>query len=66
MFYFILFYFCAFLLKIVHVWFPRFRPSEEPDAKKLKMDQRKAPGQDTKEVGVKMIELDFASSDEEL
>ncbi|KAI3446258.1 hypothetical protein Pfo_002923 [Paulownia fortunei] len=44
----------------------RFRPSQEPDAKKMKKDQIKAPGQDTKEVGVKMIELDFASSDDEL
>ncbi|KAK4437632.1 hypothetical protein Salat_0097200 [Sesamum alatum] len=44
----------------------RFRPIKEPDAKKLKMDQRQAPVQDTKVAGVKMIELDFASSDEEI
>ncbi|PIN19159.1 hypothetical protein CDL12_08158 [Handroanthus impetiginosus] len=43
----------------------RFRPTQEPAAKKLKMDQRQSPGQNTEEVGVKMIELDFASSDEE-
>lgn len=45
---------------------PRSRPIKEPDAKKLKMDQRQAPGQDTKVAGVKMIELDFASSDDEI
>ncbi|XP_011088602.1 protein MCM10 homolog [Sesamum indicum] len=44
----------------------RSRPIKVPDAKKLKMDQRQAPGQDTKVAGVKMIELDFASSDDEI
>lgn len=44
----------------------RSRPNQEPDAKKLKTDQRKAPGQDIKKVGPKMIELDFLSADEEL
>ncbi|KAL3814016.1 hypothetical protein ACJIZ3_015284 [Penstemon smallii] len=47
--------------------FPRFRPNQEPNAKKMKMDERQqAPGQVTEKVGVKMIELDFASSDDEL
>ncbi|KAL0422908.1 UNVERIFIED_CONTAM: hypothetical protein Slati_3313700 [Sesamum latifolium] len=44
----------------------RSRPIKEPDAKKVKMDQRQASGQDTKVAGVKMIELDFASSDDEI
>ncbi|KAL0356580.1 UNVERIFIED_CONTAM: hypothetical protein Scaly_1343700 [Sesamum calycinum] len=44
----------------------RFRPIKEPEAKKVKLDQRQAPGQDTKVAGVKMIELDFASSDDEI
>ncbi|KAK6159584.1 hypothetical protein DH2020_006898 [Rehmannia glutinosa] len=44
----------------------RSRPSQEPDAKKLKKDHTKAPTKDTKENGVKMIELDWASSDDEI
>ncbi|GFP89049.1 protein mcm10 homolog [Phtheirospermum japonicum] len=44
----------------------RFRPSKEPVAKKMKMDQTKTSTQDSKKDGVKMIELDFVSSDDEL
>ncbi|XP_075508018.1 uncharacterized protein LOC142544876 [Primulina tabacum] len=39
----------------------RFRPDEEPRSKKMKMEKR----QETELVGTKMIELDFASSDED-
>lgn len=43
------------------------RKGQEPDAKRLKTDPPKAKPQhnNTKEVGNKMIELDFLSSDEE-
>ncbi|KAL6517436.1 hypothetical protein OROMI_033137 [Orobanche minor] len=42
------------------------RPSQEPVAKRMKMDQTKAPKrQDNKENGVKMIEIDLVSSDDE-
>ncbi|KAG8368085.1 hypothetical protein BUALT_Bualt15G0008600 [Buddleja alternifolia] len=44
----------------------RFKPCQEPNAKKMKMDQRETSRRENKEVGVKMVELDFASSDEEL
>ncbi|KAL3621382.1 hypothetical protein CASFOL_036294 [Castilleja foliolosa] len=44
----------------------RFRASKEPVAKKMKMDQTKASKQGTEKVAVKMIELDFVSSDDEL
>ncbi|KAK6136610.1 hypothetical protein DH2020_029643 [Rehmannia glutinosa] len=44
----------------------RSRPSQEPDAKKLKKDHTKAQTKDTKENGVKMIELDWASSDDDI
>ncbi|XP_042001719.1 protein MCM10 homolog [Salvia splendens] len=44
----------------------RFRKGQEPDAKRLKADPKKSQEKNTKEVGVKMIELDFPSSDEEL
>ncbi|XP_057769252.1 uncharacterized protein LOC130989310 [Salvia miltiorrhiza] len=44
----------------------RSRQGQEPDAKKLKTDHKNAQEKNTKEVGVKMIELDFPSSDEEL
>ncbi|GER50248.1 minichromosome maintenance 10 [Striga asiatica] len=43
----------------------RSRPTEEPVAKKMKMDQKKAPTQDNKENSTNMIELDFVSSDDE-
>ncbi|KAH6777056.1 minichromosome maintenance 10 [Perilla frutescens var. hirtella] len=43
-----------------------FRQGQEPDAKRLKTDLRKVQEKTTNEVGVKMIELDFPSSDEEV
>lgn len=44
----------------------RSRPSEQPDSKKIKLDQRQAPVEKGKHVGKKMIELDLFSSDDEL
>ncbi|KAL7156431.1 hypothetical protein ABFS83_02G008400 [Erythranthe nasuta] len=46
---------------------PRYISSKEPVAKKPKTEPKKAPGQDTKNAaGIKMIELDFSSSDDEV
>ncbi|XP_073157934.1 uncharacterized protein [Henckelia pumila] len=39
----------------------RFGPNQEPRSKKMKMEHRR----ETEQVGTKMIELDFASSDED-
>ncbi|KAL2537777.1 minichromosome maintenance 10 [Forsythia ovata] len=50
------------LRKDVH----RSRPSQQPDAKKIKLDQRQVPVEKGKQVGEKMIELDLFSSDDEL
>lgn len=49
-----------------HFCVPRSKACQEPLAKKVKVEPRKAPGQETKKAAIKMIELDFASSDEEL
>lgn len=44
----------------------RSRPSQQPDSKKIKIDQLQAPVEKGKQVGEKMIELDLFSSDDEL
>lgn len=64
-----LFFFRNFFLhpaEIPHVWLVRSRQGQEPDAKRLKTDVKNAQEKNTKEVVVKMIELDIPSSDEEL
>lgn len=67
-FFYFQFHFSYFLLNIPRIWLLRFRQGQEQNAKRLKTDPKKAQLQEknTKEVGVKMIELDFPSSDEEL
>lgn len=59
-------FFLHYPAEIPHVWLVRSRQGQEPDAKRLKTDVKSAEENNTKEVVVKMIELDIPSSDEEL